>query len=134
MRAFAKIAARKIVRGALPKDAPKMSKVPLLFWKRRYVFHPHDLENTLKLSPDRFALLHFKMLDDFQEKIKEAIQREQHSSGSRHYKIYARRGVKFDFLSEHSKQFRNVSDLEDAGLIISSYNFQRWRSNLERSS
>jgi len=134
IRAFAKIAARKIVSGALPKGAPKMSKVPLLFWKRGYVFHPHDLENTLKLSPDRFALLHFKMLDDFQKKINEAVQREQHSSASRHYKIYARQDVKFDFLTEHSKQFRKVSDLEDAGLIISSYKFQRWRSNLEHSS
>jgi hypothetical protein len=122
---FANIIAKKIVSGALPRGAPKMTKVPFLYWKKGYLWTAHDLEHDVRVSSDRFALLHFKLLHDFEHKVAESVEREQHSSMARHYKLY-QKNLPERFFSDESVSYAQFSDLEDAGLVSTSDNFRQW--------
>ena len=114
--------AGKLIRGALPRPAPLMSKVPLIRWRKGYRFMGgvHNVSGRIELAPDWAALLHFKYLSDFAEKTAEAIRRGQHDGGASHYKLYdARMGtlVEKGPLYGGSRRFTGVADLQRAGLM-----------------
>ncbi|MBL8771754.1 MAG: glycosyltransferase family 2 protein [Phenylobacterium sp.] len=68
---------------------PVLSKVPLVKWRRgrRYLMATHAI-TPLSLPPMLAALLHFKFLSDFPERVAVAIDEGQHYGGSREYRAY----------------------------------------------
>lgn len=80
----------KIVKDALPDTAAVQSKIPLIRWGEGYKFSGgvHGISQDISLAPVWGALLHFKYLHDFQSKVAEALQRQQHTDNSGHYREY----------------------------------------------
>lgn len=107
-----------------PQLKAKMNKVPLLKWRRgsRFRGGVHAVSQRYNLAADWGALLHFKYLEDFGDKIEEAVGRGQHANGSRHYRTYQERWHSLadrSLLFEGSRRFTGIQSLLDAGLMRS---------------
>ncbi|SER00082.1 Glycosyl transferase family 2 [Faunimonas pinastri] len=114
--------ALKYTRQTLPQAKPVMSKIPLLKWQAGYEFGGgvHMLNRKVPTAPDWGALLHFKYLDDFAEKVAHAIRRGQHSEGSAQYRSYdAHKGdlMQRGAVYPGSRRFEGTSSLIAAGLM-----------------
>jgi glycosyltransferase involved in cell wall biosynthesis len=117
--------ALKHLKGCLPEIPPNMSKIPLLRWRpgTRLPGGPHRVNFDYDLAPDWGTILHFKYLQDFQQKVEEAVSRGQHMSGAVYYKQYRGRipelwGKSLKF--EGSRRFRNYRSMLDVGLMRAS--------------
>jgi hypothetical protein len=77
-----------------PTKAPALNKIPLVYWRHNYVYSSstHDLLpkrlNHASLASTTGALLHFKFLSTFREKVQEEIIRREHYNDSGEYKHY----------------------------------------------
>ncbi|MEL7526022.1 MAG: glycosyltransferase family 2 protein [Pseudomonadota bacterium] len=112
----------KMVKKSLPGVDPLMSKVTLLKWEKGASFSGgvHNVASDLSLAPDWCALLHFKYLNDFKDKVDEALDRGQHAVSSRFYKDYVphldrvmSKGAYF----EGSVVFKDENSLLEYGLM-----------------
>lgn len=111
-----------------PENAPALNKVPLVHWKRGYVYVSSThmlLPRSLNVVYDEDggemasgALLHAKFLSTFADKSAEELDRRQHYADSKEYRVY-HRGLQdyADFWCEQSRAWRDWRQLEDLGLI-----------------
>ncbi|MEJ8474057.1 glycosyltransferase family 2 protein [Roseibium algae] len=117
--------ARKYLKSTWPQDSASMGKVPLLLWSSDFQFSGgvHRLSQELKIAEDWVSLLHFKYLDDFAERSKEAAERAQHANNSGHYRHYIKHMdevLSQGALYPNSVRFSAVTDLEKVGLVRTS--------------
>lgn len=111
-----------------PENAPALNKIPLVNWKRSYVYVSSThmlLPRSLNVVYDEDggemasgALLHAKFLSTFAAKSTEELDRRQHYANSREYHAY-QQGLQqqADFWCEQSRDYRDWRQLEDLGLI-----------------
>ena len=111
-----------------PQKAPALNKIPLVKWKRGYVFANSThmlLPRGLNLVYDEYggekacgALLHAKFLDSFVEKTREEMTRGEHFASSREYRAYAERLESTPVLwCKWSEKYINWRQLEMLGLM-----------------
>jgi glycosyltransferase involved in cell wall biosynthesis len=81
----------RIISAAEGRTQNVLEKYPLRFWHRGETFHNPHVHPGVPLSVPPFAaLLHFKFLPDFEEKIHDALATGQHWRDSEEYRGYAR--------------------------------------------
>jgi len=113
-----------------PEKAPALNKIPLVKWKRGYVYvsSTHSLlPRGLNQTYDEWGgekatgcLLHAKFVDILREKALEELERKQHFAGSREYKAYSRKiGTGTRMWSEASVKYEGWRQLEELGLMSS---------------
>lgn len=124
----------KAVKNALPETAAVQSKIPLIKWQSGYKFSGgvHGINKRIKIAPDWGALLHFKYLDDFQNKVSEAIDRKQHTGGASHYFDYRSQIERLMGNGMHyagSSLFSQAESLIECGLMRESKELRRWIDN-----
>lgn len=105
----------------LPARRPTMSKIPLLKWDAGMDMDvgQHLLAKDVSLASAWGTVLHFKYLQDFQEKSAEATQTGQYFGKSMHYQHYTNvleKNPNIDFIYQHSTEFRGMPSLLKAGL------------------
>ncbi|WP_241581090.1 glycosyltransferase family 2 protein [Rosenbergiella nectarea] len=105
-----------------PYAAPALNKTPLVKWKWYYSYissmHlllPRRLNAAYKYSLTG-ALLHFKFISLFNEKVNEELTRKQHYGDSNEYKKYNSILNNIIFDKNISIKYNSISDLEDIGL------------------
>lgn len=113
-----------------PEKAPALNKIPLVKWKRGYVYissthallprglnHVYDEWGGEKASG---CLLHAKFLNILRDKALEELTRGQHYAGSREYQAYSQKiGTGARLWNEHSAKYEGWRQLEDLGLMSS---------------
>jgi hypothetical protein len=108
--------------------APSLNKTPLIKWRSGYAYylsthvaypavlnHPHR-----KYHEPTGALLHFKFVSSFREKIDHAIRLRNHYSGSLEYEKYLdqlRHSEDFSLHSEVSVKYEGPESLIAAGIM-----------------
>jgi len=105
----------------LPTRRPTMSKIPLLKWDRGMDMDvgQHLLAKDVTLASAWGTVLHFKYLQDFQEKSAEAAQSGQYFGKSVHYQHYTNilnKNPDINFICSHSTEFSGMPSLLKAGL------------------
>lgn len=111
----------------IPKKAPALNKVPLVYWKRHYTYlsSTHNLlPRGLNLVYDEWGgekasgvLLHTKFLQSFELKAEEELTRRQHYANSAEYKAYSEHGGTLDLWCNWSERFINWRQLEILGIL-----------------
>ena len=101
--------------------APTVSKVPLVRWRKgmRFLYSTHSLSHvtTAKVTG---ALLHFKFLSDFHDRVETEVARGEHYDGAREYRAYRdlmRKQGAVNFLNEKSVRFEDSAQLVRLGLM-----------------
>lgn len=112
----------KLVKDALPDTAAVQSKIPLIKWRSDFKFSGgvHGINKQISVAPDWGALLHFKYLDDFENKVTEAIARKQHTDDAGHYRDYNTQMARLMEGGLHdacSVEFTGIETLMASGLI-----------------
>ena len=112
---------------ANPKEAPALNKVPLVRWRRGFVFRnsthnllPRRLNRTYARSGDALTsgiLLHTKFTHQLQAKIAEEMDRRQHYNGSAEYRAYANSGCDVSLWTPQSTRFSGWWQLCALGLM-----------------
>lgn len=111
-----------------PDKAPALNKVPLVKWRRDYVYASSThmlLPRGLNLVYDEWGgekasgiLLHTKFLPSFRAKVTEELQRGEHFAGSREYIAYASDDAdRIDLWCNWSERYINWRQLEILGLM-----------------
>lgn len=107
-----------------PEKSPALNKVPLVYWKRNYLYasSTHDLLpkklNHCSFALKTGALLHFKFLSTFKEKVKEEMVRGEHYNDSGEYKHYHDNLDSLSFYNDAlSVKYTNSQQLTDLNLI-----------------
>lgn len=111
-----------------PLAGPALNKIPLVRWRRRYVYvsstHmllPRGLNEVYAEDGGELAsgcLLHAKFLPGFSDKSAEELDRRQHYANSQEYRAYHRgiaQGARL-WCSE-SREYQDWRQLEELGLI-----------------
>lgn len=97
-----------------------LEKYPLRFLAERETIinvHIHPAANLR--TPPTAALLHFKFLPDFKDKVDDALVTQQHWRGSREYKAYERHLSPLTSpWYRHSKKYESPDTLVQARLIV----------------
>jgi hypothetical protein len=107
-----------------PSCAPAINKIPLIRW-RWFYFYPTNMHAaaTCRLNGcfrDGLtgALLHFKFIASFQQKIEEDMSRRQHYNESAEYERYiGYLTCKSNYHLDHSVEYRGWRQLAKLGLI-----------------
>ncbi len=113
-----------------PEKAPALNKIPLVKWKKGYVYvssthnllprglnHVYDEWGGEKASG---CLLHAKFLNILREKALEELERKQHYAASREYEAYTKKiGTGTRLWSETSVKYEGWRQLEELGLMSS---------------
>lgn len=113
-----------------PELAPALNKIPLVRWRRLYAYQ----SSTHTLLPRRLnewhpplaprltgALLHFKFLASFRDKVSEEMVRREHFADSAEYRRYASQaaslGAPATWMCARSRTYASWHDLVDVGLM-----------------
>lgn len=113
-----------------PSDSPALNKVPLVKWKRGFVYFssthmllPRGLNKLYAQSGGENpsgCLLHAKFLHSFIEKADDEITRREHYADSAEYLAYKEKlDTHIDLYCEHSTRYNGWRQLESLGLISS---------------
>ena len=120
--------ASSVARSAFPEYLPDMGKVPLLRWSsadgiREHLCALHTLSPRIPLSRCWGALLHFKYLSDFRERVAEAVEQKLYGAADDEYERYGEvldETPDLDFSWEDSRHFESTQSLLEAGLMRTS--------------
>lgn len=118
--------AHRLAAGEAFRLPPNMSKVPLVRWGEDLrLENPafHYLTPAVPLSACWAGILHFKYLADFEEKVDEAVAREQHvdrAADYRHYQTALGAEPDLTAFAPCSRRYESSASLVDAGLMRSS--------------
>ena len=85
----------------------------------RYLLCTHAV-SPIPLAQMTGALLHFKFLGDFHDRVETEVLRGEHFAGASEYKIYAeilRRGEALNLWYEQSVRFQSSRQLVELGLM-----------------
>ena len=109
--------------GALAPHPPTISKIPLVKWRadRRFLLSAHALTPT-PLAKTTGALLHFKFLSDFAQRVEKEVARGEHFGGAVEYRAYAEilaRDGDLVFWNARSRRWTGADDLVALGLMAS---------------
>ncbi|MCK1423154.1 glycosyltransferase family 2 protein [Bradyrhizobium sp. 180] len=101
---------------------PLLTKVPLARWSpgRRYIAAGHLMAPPGKASDVTGALLHFKFLHDFTDKVAIAVREGNYYLGSVEYQRYAERldqNPSFELIYPNSLIYQSSDDLVRCGLM-----------------
>lgn len=101
---------------------PIISKAPLVRWNPslRFSGAAHWLISPAKFAPGIGALLHFKFLGDFLEKVNNDRLIQEYAGGGVDYKIYREalnKMVEVNFMCELTERYRDSKQLVSLGLI-----------------
>lgn len=110
-----------------PRDAPALNKVPLVNWRKGFVF----VTSTHNLLPRRLnqtygrgsaavtsgALLHMKFLDTLTDKVAEELTRREHYDNGSEYARYAARGTGAVLWTPNSTAYTGWQQLVAHGII-----------------
>ena len=104
--------------------SPTLSKVPLVKWQAgmQYSLATHAVTPT-PLSDVVTALLHFKFLGDFRDRVASALESGQYHDASREYRdyhAYLRENGAGSFLAEDSVRYEDSAQLTRLDLMRSS--------------
>ena len=110
-----------------PKAAPALNKIPLVRWRRGYVYKtgahdllPRKLNETYAQNGGALTsgvLLHPKFLDVLPGKVSEEMQRRQHYSDSQEYASYAAQGAGLSLWTPRSTRYQGWRQLCDLNLM-----------------
>ncbi len=111
----------KFIPTLSPTPGPALNKVPLVRWSEgmRFAAAAHYLFGG-RLSKTNGALLHFKFLADFGNRVREEVDRKAYFQGGKEYqRYYARLGADaaLDFMCAASVRYSGTSQLMALGLI-----------------
>jgi hypothetical protein len=115
---------KRLFSGADPAQSPNLVKAPLIRWRRGYAYvssaHravPYRLNWYDKAVQPTGALLHFKFVSSFSQKVAEELHRRQHSGTV--YESYAVHGDPADtnFWHPGSMRYDGWQSLEAVGLM-----------------
>lgn len=103
--------------------SPTLSQVPLVRWQEgtRYLLCRHAM-TPVPIAAITGALLHYKFLFDFHEKVKVEAERGEHFAGGSEYKEYTRamdQDGGLCLFGDRSLRFTGSSQLIDLGLMSS---------------
>lgn len=104
--------------------APTVSKAPLVRWREgtRYLQSTHFI-TPVKIANVMAALLHFKFLSDFHDRVQTEVARGEHFAGAREYRAYLdllRKQGAVNLFGEKSVRFEGSRQLSNLGLMTSS--------------
>jgi hypothetical protein len=110
------------------QGAPALNKTPLIKWSDRYAYYmsthvayPAHLNRAhRKYHEPTGALLHFKFVSSFREKIDQAIKLRNHYNESEEYQKYLdhiKHAENFSLYGPVSARYENTNTLLEAGLI-----------------
>lgn len=112
---------------ANPRQAPALNKVPLVRWRRGFVFRnsthnllPRRLNRVYARSGGALTsgiLLHTKFTHQLGDKVAEEMQRQQHYNGSAEYRAYADRGCDLSLWTPQSARYSGWRQLCALGLM-----------------
>ena len=105
-----------------PRRSPNLTKVPLLRWRAgmRYITAHSLTPAALAAEQPTGVLLHFKFLQDFHERVLDAVARDAHFDGSAEYRRYLaalRRDPQFTLHSRRSQRYAGPDQLVRLGLM-----------------
>jgi len=114
----------RMMQDIFVNQSPWVNVIPLIRWTEQTAYHsgsrhtvfPSQTNNEMFFA----ALLHFKFLGGFENKVAKAIEENQHWNNSIEYRRYAAwmaAGNKDLFDQEYSVQFQGYKSLIEAGLI-----------------
>ncbi|TYO61576.1 hypothetical protein FXV83_37405 [Bradyrhizobium hipponense] len=103
-------------------EPPLLTKVPLARWLpgRRYIAAGHLMAPRGKPGDVTGALLHFKFLHDFTDKVAAAVREGNYYRGSVEYKRYAERLAQdqsFELTYPKSRIYQSSDDIVSCGLM-----------------
>jgi len=104
----------------VPHPAPQMFKIPLIHWQSGDTMITNHRVNRMPLATTTGALLHFKYLQDFSNRMIAAITHGQHYHGSSEYQYYGallQKNPNITFMYEGSTRYHSSADLLAAGLM-----------------
>jgi len=119
----------RIFNDGIIDGAPAMNKTPLVKWQADYAYYtgahtlyPRHLNHAHKdgLHGPTGALLHYKYLSFFRDKVQFAVKHGNHYDGSKEYKKYQSTLGKAESLSLYSSissKYLNSQSLVDDGLM-----------------
>jgi hypothetical protein len=111
----------KLVPKLSPTPGPALNKVPLVRWSKGMTFAAaaHYLYGGT-LAQCNGALLHFKFLADFGDRVREEVGRKAYFRGGEEYRrYYGRLGsdARLDFMCAASARYSGTDQLKALGLI-----------------
>jgi len=109
-------------------EAPFLTKVSLVKWKRgmQFLASSHLLRPAARGADVTTALLHFKFLGDFAEKVARAVESKNYWKDSAEYHRYAAKLAEdpgFGFAYPGSARYRGPGDLVAVGLMADAPRF-----------
>lgn len=132
---FKSFAQRRFAR-FLPKQAPLLTKIPLLTWRVQNAPSWKVYRATLqqKPAPDWCALLHFKFLQDFKKRVEEEVTRKSYYADGLEYQLYHKyvdRIIDRSPLYYGSRKFSSVEDLYRSNLAFCTDELKKYTSHLK---
>jgi hypothetical protein len=117
-----------------PYHPPTVSKVPLVRWKpgRKFLCSTHSL-TAAKVAPLMGALLHFKFLSDFHQRVETEAARGEHYAEAQEYRAYRellRMARKVKLLSSKSARFEGSSQLVRLNLMATSEPYEDFAASI----
>jgi hypothetical protein len=109
-------------RRLAPRRSPNLTKVPLVRWREGARFLSAHSLAPMRLAADQPSgvLLHFKFLQDFHERVMDAVARGAHFDGSVEYRRYLaalRQDPGFTLHGPRSVRYRGPGHLVELGLM-----------------
>ena len=127
------------IRKTLFKSNDWLSKHPLVFLdgKTKTTGNvSHDIYNV-HVADFTCVLFHYKFLDVFLERTRQAVQEENYAYNSKQYKRYyqvLQQQPNIQFKREHAKEIADVNELVDNQFLVVSNEYLDWVKSVESDS
>ena len=113
-----------------PHHAPTVSKVPLVRWRKgvRFLQSTHLL-SAVTTAQVMGALLHFKFLSDFHDRVETEVARGEHFDGAREYRAYRdlmRKDGTVNLMAAKSARYEDSGQLVRLGLMRTTEGWERF--------
>jgi hypothetical protein len=126
-----------LARSGRPESLPLLGKIPLLRWSRSLGIRVSNLDAlhwvkpAIPLASCWGALLHFKFLGDFRERVGEAVTYKLYGPADPEYERYhaaLSRGELPKLLGPWSRRYESVESLVEVGLVRRSESFDEFHA------
>lgn len=116
-----------------PHRSPNLTKLPLVRWREGQEFRSAHTTAPLAMAAEQPSgiLLHFKFLQDFHERVLDAVARDAHFNGSAEYRRYLaalKRDPDFTLHGPHSLRYAGPDQLLALGLLRDTSGWARARA------
>lgn len=104
--------------------------MPLVRWQKGMRFlHSTHIVSAVPTAPVMGALLHFKFLSDFHERVETEVARGEHYDGAREYRAYRdlmRKEGTVNLMAAKSARYENSAQLVKLGLMRTTEGWERF--------